>query len=112
MTAGNPATKTDLDRMMGNAIVGLAQALDLVSGINDMLLNDQRAFTVTISDSAFVSAELSAMGYSDDEITLIAEAFSALAGLRQIALGLTAQPGASATNFFFQAQQLMGVTPL
>jgi hypothetical protein len=112
MTAGQSATKMDLDRIIGTAITNLAQALDLCSGINDMLLDGNRAFTITNVEGVFTSDKLTALGYDSGDIALIAEAFGALAGLRQLALGQVAQPGAQPTNFFFQAQQLMGVTPI
>jgi hypothetical protein len=100
----------DLDRIMGSAIKDLAQALDLCADINDMLLDGNRAFTITSDAGAFTSGKLTDLGYDGDDITLIAQAFGALAQLRLVALGQATVPAAS--NFFFQAQQLMGVTPL
>lgn len=110
MTAGNSATKLDLDRAMGSAVTTLAQALDQCAGISELLGDASRAFTITNNGGVFTSDKLTALGYDADDITLIAEAFGALAQLRLVAYGQAAQPAAS--NFFFQAQQLMGITPL
>lgn len=112
MTAGLQADSFSLNDRIGRAVANLAAALDECSGINDMLNDANRAFTIINTEGVFSSPKLTALGYSDDDITLIAEAFGALAGLRQLALGQVAQPGAQPTNFFFQAQQLLGVVPL
>lgn len=111
MTAGNSATKLDLDRAMGSAAVSLAQALDQCAGINELLGDASRAFTIVNNAGVFTSPKLTALGYTDDEITLIAEAFFALAQLQQVAFGRAAGVAAQ-NNYFFQAQQLMGITPL
>jgi hypothetical protein len=110
MTAGEPADKPNLDRQMGQAVVGLALALDQAAAMNTMLTDPDRAFTIIEGGGQITSPKLTALGYTDDEITTIAKAFSALAGLQQVAYGLAAPP--SPVMFFADAQALMGVTPL
>lgn len=112
MTAGQSATKMDLDRMMGSAVAGLVQYLDLCAGINDMLNDADRAFTIVNNEGVFTSPKLTALGYTDDEITLVAEAFFALADLKQLAFGQIAQTGAQPSDLLFWARQLLGATPI
>lgn len=109
MTAGLSADVNSLNRACGQAVVALAQALDTVTGINAMLQNAERGFAMDGDTDPLTTGD-GAMS-SDDAATL-RNSFSALALLAQVAYGQIAQSGAEPSNFFFYAQQLMGVTPL
>jgi hypothetical protein len=102
VTAGAPQDINTFNRAIGSAVIALAQALDQCAAINVMLNNSDRGFT---------SADLLALGYEQADVTIIQEAFAALALLQQIAYG---QAGGTAAlnDYFFQAQRLMGTTPL
>jgi hypothetical protein len=102
VTAGLNADAVTLNRTMGQAVAALAQALDQCAAINVMLNNSNRGFT---------SAGLLALGFVQADVTNIQEAFAALALLQQIAYGQAAGV-AVANNYFFQAQLLLGTTPL
>lgn len=103
MTAGAAADQVNFNHTIGNAVIALAQALDNCAAINTMLGNAERGFD---------TAGLLALGFTQDDVTLIQDSFQALALLQQVAYGQIAQSGASPSNFFFQAQQLMGTVPL
>lgn len=109
MTAGLPTDVNTLNRTVGQAVVALAQALDTCNGINDMLNNAERAWP---PPSEGATDPLVTAGMETADATNLREAFAALALLKQVAYGEIAQSGAQPSNFFFQAQQLMGATPL
>lgn len=104
MAAGMPATMNDLNRAAGLAVTALAQALDNVVAFSAMLGNAQRF--------GGVAGLVAAQGYAQADAQLIVDSFSALSLLAQVAYGQIAQSGAEPSNFFFEAQQLMGATPL
>lgn len=103
MPAGLPSDISTLNRVCGQAVVALAQALDNCTGLNAMLSNAERGFS---------AAELEAAGMDPDDVATLQEGMAALALLAQVAYGQLAQTGAQPSNFFFQAQQLMGCQPL
>lgn len=107
MTAGLTADIVTLNRTCGQAVLNLAQALDQVTGLNTMLQNAERGFAVNGSDDPLVDG-----GMSTGDAATLREAFFALAELAQVAYGQAAQSGAQPSNFFFQAQQLLGCQPL
>jgi hypothetical protein len=111
VSAGLPADLLALNRTCGQAVVALAQALDNCVAISTMLGNPQRGFAVTGSGDSEVDP-LAVAGMSPDDAALLRNSFFALSLLAQVAYGQTAQQGAEASNFFFDAQQLMGTTPL
>jgi hypothetical protein len=102
MSAGLGQAKSDFDRTIGNAVVSLAQALDMCVGINTMLNDAQRG-----GGSAGLQANQT---YSSTESGLIIASFTDLAALAGIAHAQGTQ--AVANDFFFHARQLMGTIPL
>jgi hypothetical protein len=105
---GLPETKIDLDRMMGNAVLGLCNSLATISAIQDMLADAQRGFD---------DASLTKLGYDDAGIALIRAAWPALKALALTAYGLIPGPAdqsgqAAASNFLFQAVEFLGVQPI
>lgn len=111
MAAGLPSDISTLNRVCGQAVVALAQALDTCTGLNTMLQNAERGFAVAVVDDE-PDDPLVNGGMSAEDAATLRDAFEALALLAQVAYGQIAQSGAEPSNFFFQAQQLMGCQPL
>jgi hypothetical protein len=103
MSAGLPGDISAVNRLVGNAVLALSQALDQCTAINNMLNN---------ANLPFGTAGLLALGFAQADVTTIQESFAALAELATVAYGTAAQTGAQPTNFFYQAQALLGATPL
>ncbi len=105
--AGLPAGPTDIHRACGSAIVAAAQALDNCVALNTMLNDTDRGF-----GQAGLAAIFTAGGDPQAATTaaLILASFADMTNLAAVARGQQAQPGAS--NFFYNAARLMGVTPL
>lgn len=106
---GLPAGPNDIHRVCGQAVVNLDQALAACSGINTMLNDTSRGFGQTNLAVIFTAAGQAAGPAATDAGLLIAS-FADLQNLSAVAHGQQAQPAAS--NFFFNAAKLMGVTPL
>jgi hypothetical protein len=97
---GLPATQYDVDRAAGQVVVDLDNALAAVAAFN-VMLND--------ADRFGGQAGLVALGYSDVAATMLINAFGDMSNLNATARGQRAQPDAS--DFFFWAKRLKGVTP-
>lgn len=94
MAAGFDVTKADLDRRMGSAVVGLREAFAQISRIQEYL-------------GRMTEEDLTAMGYSVEEISLIKSAFNDLVALKSVAEGDEAHP--DATDFFAWGSKLTGL---
>lgn len=103
MAAGLPGDMGSLNRLIGNAVLNLASALQQCVAINNMLTNANLPFT---------TAGLLSLGYAQADVTTIQQSFAALTLLSEVAWGQAAQTGAQPTNFFYQAQALLGATPM
>jgi hypothetical protein len=107
--AGLPAAASDINRVCGNAVLQLAQALSQCSGLNTMLNDTTRGF-----GSANLAAMYQAAGESAGQATtdagLLISSFADLQNLFAVAHGQQAQ--AAPSDFFFHAKLLMGTVPL
>jgi hypothetical protein len=101
-----------LNKTCGQAVLTLAQALDAVNGINDMLSSDERGFTPFTDEDEEVHDPLVDGGMTVDDAAALREAFTKLALVKGLAYGEIAQAGASPSNYFLTAQTLMGTNPL
>lgn len=114
MSAGLDASIQTLNRACGQAVVNLANAIDAVVGINTMLQNAERGFAVVTNQDSSTTDPLTQgdSGMSTDDAAALRNAFFALNLWAQVGFGAIAQPGAEASNFWFDAQKLMGANPL
>jgi hypothetical protein len=103
MSAGLGTDLNSFNRMIGQAVLNLAQALSACTSINTLLNDANRGFN---------AEGLAALGMAGEDITNVQEAFAALSQLQQLSVGQIAQSGAQPTNFFYQAQMLMGTNPM
>jgi hypothetical protein len=93
MTVGYPQDKSSLDARSG----GLAlQMRELLTSIGN--------FKVFLDSK--LDAELTSLGYSAADITLLRASFTDLDNLRKVATGAQAQPAAS--NFLFNSNKIVG----
>lgn len=101
MSVGFPTTKSDFDSRAGSLVVALRQNL----------LNCSAFCAVLQGTPWSTDANMTALGYSSAEVTLLKAAFTDLGGtgtsLYRIANGLASN--ASANNYLFNANQLCGV---
>jgi hypothetical protein len=92
--AGFPTTKADIDARIGGVVVTLRDTLESAKRIDDWL-------------DAVTDEELTAKGYSSDEVATIKSAFNSLVVLRNVANGQATV--ANADDFFFFARKLTGL---
>jgi hypothetical protein len=93
MTVGYPQDKGSLDARSG----GLAlQMRELLTSIGN--------FKVFLDSK--LDAELTSLGYSAADITLLRASFTDLDNLRKVATGAQTQPAAS--NFLFNSNKIVG----
>ena len=100
-TAGTPAAASDVNRVCGNSVIQLAQALDQCEGVNSML-NDADRFNGATGLQAN-------QGFTSAQATLIMASFADIHALYLVAHGQQQQVGNN--DFFFNAKLLMGTTP-
>jgi hypothetical protein len=98
MSVGFPIGKADLDIKAGQLVVQLRQNLQACSDLCD-LLNDTSIFA---NDAA-----LTALGYTQAEVTQLRAAFTDLKKLWQIAHNAATQ--SPSNDFFFNAKHLAGL---
>lgn len=109
MAAGLPAQLSDVNRAAGQYVAAVANALDDAFRFNAALLSPQRFNGAT--------GLTTVQGFASADATLLLNSFGDLANLTQIARGAAGfqvqisggQLGAS--NFLFNAQQLLGTIP-
>jgi hypothetical protein len=94
MSLGFPSDKTTVDQRVGSLAWNLRTTFDQVQTVKTWL-------------DGKLDAELTGLGYSAAEVTLLRAAFTDMDNLRKVAHGLQAQPGAS--DFFFNANKLTGL---
>lgn len=94
MSVGLPVDKVKLDDRTGSLVWQLRETLTQCQNMKAWL--DARS-----------DAELTALGYTAADITLLRASFTDLDNLRKVARGLAAQPGAN--DFFFNAGKLTGL---
>lgn len=101
MSAGFPATKNDFDSLLG----GLATAVRLD------LYKWSQAFQLVTSAPWSTDSNMTALGYTQAEVTLLKAAATDLGGsgvsLYRIAIGQASN--AAANNYLFNSNQLCGV---
>jgi hypothetical protein len=108
--AGLPVSIDVLDQTFGRAVVTLAQALDTATAVNAMILDANRFNGAT--------GLVANQGYTTTAANLIVASFADLTNLANVARGVTGyqvQIGGGTlgpSNFFFNAQKLMGPVPL
>ena len=96
-TAGYPWSKTDLDNMMGRLLVA----------VRDDLLAC-KSLKVQLDDATLLTdANLTLLGYTSGDETLIRAAFSDIVKLWDISTAAATQ--ASTNDFWFNAKHLMGL---
>jgi hypothetical protein len=98
VSVGFTATKADLDARAGQLAMGLRDALSNCARFCD-LLNDTSIFA---NDAA-----LTALGYTQAEVTVLRAAFTDLKALYTLSRAGATQPAAN--DFFFNAKHLTGV---
>lgn len=97
MAVGFPALKPDVDARVGQ----------LATTLRDTFAKVQ-IFKAWLDDAAHNDAFLSGtLGYSAGDITLLRATATDLDNLRKVATGAQSQP--SASDFFFNAKQVVGV---
>lgn len=99
--AGLPQGKADLDRVLGNAVVGTAQALGQVVALNAMLNDPTRVGGV---------AGLEALSYTPGDAGLVIASFGDLAAYA--AVGAAGALPAGPNDYWFHAKLLMGTVPM
>jgi hypothetical protein len=92
--AGFPTTKNDIDARIGSLIVVIRDSLDAAVRIDTWL-------------DATSDQDMTAKGYTTDEVATIKSAFNALAVLRNVANGQATVPNAD--DFLFFARRLTGL---
>jgi hypothetical protein len=94
MALGFPFTKTEIDMRTGQVVLELRNALDAAQRIKVVL--DEKT-----------DGDLTGLGYTAPEVTLLRAAFTDLDNLARTARGQRAQSPAS--DFFFNARKLLGL---
>jgi hypothetical protein len=114
VAAGLDDSVTALNRTCGMAVLALVNAMDNITRINEMLVNTQRGFAVVTNPDSSTTDPLTtgANPMTDDEAATLRNSFAALALYVQVGYGQIAQSGAQPSNFFFDAQNLLGTNPL
>jgi hypothetical protein len=97
MSWGLPATKNDIDSRVGSLIVAVRDALAACSRFSDFLSDT----TIFPNDAA-----LTALGYSQAEVTSLRAAFTDLKSLYNVAHGTASV--AAPNDFFFNAKHGTG----
>ena len=96
MSVGFPAGKTDIDLRSGQAVVNLRESMDAVVRIKAWL------------DEHPAEADLTGLGYSPAEATLLRASFTDLSNLVGVARGTRTQ--AQANDLFFNARKLTALS--
>lgn len=92
--AGAPTTKSEIDAQTAAVVVSLRDSLD-------------RAQRISLWLSGKTDAEVTALGYSSGEVSVLKSAFTQLNQLRTVATGQATV--VSANDFLFFARQLTGL---
>jgi hypothetical protein len=94
MSVGYPTDKGTVDQRVASIAWQLRSTFDQIAIIKAWL-------------DARTDPELSAIGYSAADITLVRAAYTDLDNLRKVATGQATQPATS--DFFFNAKKLLGL---
>jgi hypothetical protein len=95
MGVGFPINKTTIDARLGSLVIQIRDGLEDAERINDVL-------------TGIPDADLTAQGYTLDDVATLKSAVSALAALSRVADGRQSQ--AQANDFLFFPRRLTGLS--